>query len=712
MTRKLPTPIRGSAAAFALSGALVATGAGAQEAPLADPGQTVLPALTVEAGAVGLYGEEFATSAGGVMKSDTPILDTPRSVSVVTEKQMLERGARSLTEALQYTPGVVAGTGGNDNRSDWTRIRGFEPTVFLDGLQSYFGYYNNARPEPFLLGSISVLKGPSAMLYGNGAVGGIINESSKLPDPNAPNIVRLEVGSNSLFQSGIDMGGSFGEGNFLYRLVGLGRVADGPVDYSNDDAVAFAPSLTWAPTDATRITLLGSYQKNESSPYIQFLSPYGTLYSARPFGDGDRLPMDVFVGEPSFNYYDTERSAVTLFGEHRLSSVWSVAGSLRYSESNASYGQLWWDYDNAATGRYNPDGTINRAGERAQNDSHSWIGDLRATADFALGETRHAVMVGASFTDGRFNYDSGPAIANGPIDPFDPDYTGMADRGAIIDKPEYSLNQQSIYAQDRITWNDRLHFDIGLRYDWIQQEAQDWSSATPQSLDDGQLSTSLALLYAMDNGVSPYVSYSESFYQESVGTDAAGDPFDPTEGKQYEIGVKYQPVGTSLLFTAAAFEIIKSNILVADPNNPTYSVQNGEAKSRGFEVGAQGGWNDFTLDAGYAYLDTEDANDAPLVGVPENQASAWLGYAPQGGWLDGAMAGFGVRYVGETWASGVETPSVTLYDAMLGYTWDSGYQVQLTGRNLSDKTYVVSCDTSTCYYGDPRTIGLSLTAEF
>ena len=136
------------------------------------------------------------------MKTDTPILETPRSVSVVTQQQMQDRGVRSLAQALQYTPGVIGGSGGNDNRGDWTLIRGFEPTIFLDGMQSFFGYYNNIRPEPFLLSSIQVLKGPSAMLYGNGGAGGIVNESSKLPDPTAPNIVELTFGNERLLPVG------------------------------------------------------------------------------------------------------------------------------------------------------------------------------------------------------------------------------------------------------------------------------------------------------------------------------------------------------------------------------------------------------------------------------------------------------------------------------------------------------------------------------
>ena len=442
---------------------VAATAASAQEA------EVDLPTLTVEATGQApsetFFGPTFDNSAASVMKTDTTILDTPRSVSVVTQEQIQARGARDLAQALQYTPGVFAGTGGNDNRGDWIKIRGFEPTIFLDGLQSYFGYYNNIRPEPFLLSDIAVLKGPSGMLYGNGAVGGIVNEISKLPDPDAPNIVQLQVGSNNLFQSGIDVGGELGpDGKFLYRLVGLGRTADGPVDYSNDDAAAFMPSLTWLPTENTTVTLLGYYQKNDTSPYIQFLSPYGTLWSAEQFANGDYLDPETFVGEPEFNYYNGTRKAVTLFADHRFDDVWAIGGSLRYTESKLDYAQLWWAYDNYETGRYNPDGTINREGEIAHNNSHALIGDVHATADFILGPTAHSAMFGVSYTDGRFNYDSAPATQAGPIDPFNPVYTGMGTISPIVDKPEYSLEQTSVYAQDRIEYGN-WRLDLGLRYE-------------------------------------------------------------------------------------------------------------------------------------------------------------------------------------------------------------------------------------------------------
>ncbi|MFT3972351.1 MAG: TonB-dependent siderophore receptor [Amaricoccus sp.] len=697
----------------------MAGGARAQDAAADTAGEAAgaalaLPTLTVEGtAATGFYGQTFAGTAAGVLKSDAPIAETPRSVSVVTQQQMQDRDVRSVADALQYTPGVTA-NGGNDNRGDWVQIRGFDPRVYLDGMQSFFGYYNNVRPEPFLLSSIEVLKGPSALQFGNGPVGGIVNETSKLPDPSAPNIVELTFGTQNLFQAGIDYNGASADGKLLYRLVGMGRTADGYVNFSNDDAQAFAPSVTWAPTGDTSLTLLATYQKNDTSPYIQFLSPYGTLYSAEDFGNGDFLPGDVFVGEPEFNHFNGQRKSVSLFGEHRFDEIFGMAGSLRYTESKLDYAELWWAYDNFETGRYNTDGTINRSGERAYNDSRSLIGDLHGTADFDLAGASHSVLFGAAFTSASHDWDSYDAFITDTLDPFNPVYDGAGSitLGPFIDRPTVDFTQRSLYAQDQMVFAGRLHVDLGLRYDWLETTAEAWESADSQVLKDHKPSFSAGVLYAFDNGLAPYVSYSESLFQEAYGTNAQGNAFEPTRGTQYEAGVKYQPPGTSTLFTAAAFEITKSNLLESDPLNPNFSVQTGEATSRGVELGAQGTWQGLTFDLAYTHLNTEGADGATLAGVPDDAASAWLQYTFAGA-LDGLEAGAGIRYVGSTLdaGSGVTTPSVTLYDAMLAYSWE-GYRISVVGRNLADKTYTVNCNAYNCYYGDPRTVAVSLTAAF
>ena len=208
----------------------------------------------------------------------------------------------------------------------------------------------------------------------------------------------------------------------------------------------------------------------------------------------------------------------------------------------------------------------------------------------------------------------------------------------------------------------------------------------------------------------PYLSYSESFYQETTGADRAATPFEPTRGKQYEAGVKYQPPGTASLFTAAVFEITKSNLLQPDPLDPNFRCRPARRRRAGSSSRRRrrGAASPSTRAMPTSTPRTRPAQ--PFWGVPKNQASAWLRVRGDGR-LAGLTAGFGVRYVGSTESEGVTSPSFTLYDAMLGYLWDR-YQVMLTGRNLADTTYVTTCDTCTCYYGETRTLGLTLSAAF
>ena len=377
-------PIRPSRLAFTACAVLAAGAAGAQDI-------VELPTLTVEGDANrGFFGETFAQSAGSVMKTDTPILDTPRSVSVVTQQQIA--GAR---RAERHAGAAVhAGRDGRLSAATTTAatglyVRGFEPThvprraaVLLRLLQQ--------RPAGALPARhVAVLKGPAGMLYGNGAVGGIVNASSKLPDPSAPNIVQLEFGTNDLFQSGIDVGGALGpDGKLLYRLVGLGRSADGPVDYSNDDAAAFMPSLTWMPTDAhagDRARLLPEerHQPDASS------SCRPTARSGRREAVRERrLPARETSSSASRASTTTTPSARRCRSSPTTASTRSGRRRHRCATPRASvdYAQVWWAYDNFDTGRYNPDGTDQpRRARLADNDSHAWVGDLHATADFALG---------------------------------------------------------------------------------------------------------------------------------------------------------------------------------------------------------------------------------------------------------------------------------------------------------------------------------------
>ncbi|ETX13432.1 membrane protein [Roseivivax halodurans JCM 10272] len=670
-----------------------------------------LDAITVEdQSGGGLYGETQSLDTGGITRFEAPIAETPRSVNVVTAQQMLERGATDIEDALSYSTGVNAGQWGHDARSDWYNIRGFNPTTFHDGLLSRYGYYNDVKPEPFLLESVEVLRGPASGQYGNGEVGGVVNTTSKTAATESPDIAQLSFGSNARRQVGADFGGNFTEDDTLsWRLAGLYRESETDVEYSQDDAIAIAPSLTWRPGPDTELTLLARYQKNDATPDIQFASIYGTLYDAP---NGRKLDSDVFIGEPDNNRFDAEHRSLTALFSHRFNDVWSMDVNARWTDAEADYRHTWWGSADSPT-RYNADGTINRLVYKADNSFESYNLDVTGKAEYDLAGWDMTTLVGATYTQATYDSDTVYGQQNGPIDPFDPDYTGVTFPDPIADTPANTIEEAGAYVQTRATWNDRLHLDVGARYSWIEtgETSGTFTDATVDTTDDA-VTANVALLYRFDNGIAPYASYAESFRQESLGTDASGEPFDPTRGEQYEIGVKYQPEGTDTLLSAAVFDLTKSNLTKQDPDNPGFQTQTGEATSRGIELEAKRRFGNVFVDAGYTWLETENVSGDRIAQVPSDFGSIWADWRPQGN-LNGWSFGAGVRHTGEKWdgSDSQRTPPVTLYDAAVGWSNDR-FDVRLNARNLADEDYVSFCDTATCYFGAGRSVALTGTMKF
>lgn len=659
----------------------------------------------------GFFGESVATNSGTIMKTGDPIAETPRSVSVITEQQIQQRGARTVEDALKYTAGVTAGQWGLDARSDWSLVRGFSPTTLHDGLPARYGYYNDTTPEPFMLNSVSVLRGPASGLYGSGSVGGVVNTTSKTAAHDAPNLWQLQVGSFDRVQGALDVSGDLNEsGTLRYRFVGVSRDSKTQVDYSQDDVLALAPSITWRPSEDTELTILGNYQDADRSPLIQFASLYGTLLPATAFGNGDVLPNSLFVGEPGFDKFESEQRSITAMFKHRFNPVWSMNANFRYLEGEAEYQHAWWAFDNFGTGRYNPDGTINRTFYRAENELKTLALDTYAAAEYTLGEVQMRTILGASYSRGTYDSDFGYGVQVAPIDPFNPVYTGF-NPITVTDTPGTSVDEWGVYAQNRATF-DRWIFDFGLRYGGIETGTSNGSfGATTAAAKDSKWTGNAAIMYLFDNGLAPYVSYATSFQQDAIGADVNGNAFDPTEGEQIELGVKYQPAGTATLLSAAVFDLTKSNLLVADPVNPGFQIQTGEATSRGFEFEAYHSFGEVSVQAAYTYLDTENAAGFEIAQVPEHAASLWLNYAPKG--LPGWQFGGGVRYNGAAW-DGVgiqETPAYTLFDTAIAYEQDN-WRLALNVSNLTDERYVTTCQSGSCYFGEGRNVALTLTSNF
>ncbi|GHD46646.1 ferrisiderophore receptor [Thalassobaculum fulvum] len=654
----------------------------------------------------GSLGPTIPRSSGTATKTDTPVTEISRSISIETRQQIVDKGGQRLEDTYLYSAGVRGGTYGYDLRGNWASIRGFDiPAEYLDGLQFDNSlYYNNTLPEVPLLERVEIIKGPAGSLYGNSTVGGLLNAVSKRPEAETSRRITAEYGTHERKQTTLDVTGRIDEqGKVLGRFVGLLRDSETQVDHGRNDAIALAPSLTFRPTPDTDITVLGRYQKQDGTPDTQFLSRYGTV---EPAYNGRYLSTGTFVGEPGFDKLEAESAAITIDADHRLNDIWSLGGAVRYSESNSHYNHAWWAYADYPT-RYASDGTIDRTFYTQYGSTQILVGDVNATADFRTGPVTHKLLFGAAYNDTTADNDTGYGTSTGRIDPFNPVYTGIPSI-TVADTPAVNFKQAGVYAQDQLRIYDRWLVTAGAR--WDQVETDNPNSGINAS--DSDITVNLGLMYKFDNGISPYVSYNESFRQENFGTDVNGASFDPTRGVQYEVGVKYEIPGVPSLITASVFEITKSNILVTDPDNPTYKVQSGEATSRGFELEGQVKLGEFEVEANYAFLKTEGDDGEPLYGIPDHAASTWVTWRPGGTW-EGFKAGAGVRYVGSSHGySGADgADSYTLGDAMIGYEFDT-WDLTLNVRNLTDETYVTSADSTTGYYGERRTIVLRLGVNF
>lgn len=317
----------------------VAKSAPPKAAPAAAPSPTPAlpesPAPGQAGSATGPVKDYVATSSATATKTDTPLKETPQSISVVGKEQIRDQGAQTLQEATRYVPGVFADPYGPDSRGDSSIIRGIAGSYFIDGLRTTYGYSQTTAPiEPFALERLEVLRGPASMLYGQVPTGGLINGVSKLPSEIAHREVTAEYGSFDFKQAKLDMTGPLtDDGKWLYRIVGLARDADTQVDFVDNDRLMLAPSLTYRPTNATSITVLGNFRDDHSGSTQQFYPAIGTL---TPNDSGQRISHSTYGGEPG-DYYDTQAQSGTLLFDHKFSDILQLHHVSRYAHTENAY---------------------------------------------------------------------------------------------------------------------------------------------------------------------------------------------------------------------------------------------------------------------------------------------------------------------------------------------------------------------------------------
>lgn len=222
----------------------------------------------------------LAGKSSTASKTDTPLLETPQSISVVTDKQMEAQNVGTLAEALRYTPGVQSEPFGFEPRMTQIKLRGFdaaETGLYQDGLKLVNpGFAVSHNLEPFGAERVEVPRGPASVLYGQAS--GLVNFVSKKPIFAAfGGDIKFEAGNYDRLQGGLDVHGTLRDQKDLaYRLVALGRDSHTQIDYITDNRVYVAPSLTWKPSDRTTLTFLSHYQKDQTQPSQRYPAA-GTL---------------------------------------------------------------------------------------------------------------------------------------------------------------------------------------------------------------------------------------------------------------------------------------------------------------------------------------------------------------------------------------------------------------------------------------------------
>ncbi|WP_448725412.1 TonB-dependent siderophore receptor [Pseudomonas farris] len=668
-----------------------------------------------------------ATRTAAGTKTDTALVEAPRSISVATRQQMEDRGVQNLDDAVRYMPGIVASSYGSDTRADWLLVRGFEPTQFLDGLPLPKGVYANPKQETWNLDRLALLRGPASSVYGQTPPGGLLDMVSRRPSAESSNEIQVQYGSDNHRQINFASTGKIDdEGRFLYGLSGVLRDSGTQVDHIDNKRYNIAPSLTWNIDEDTKFTLLTQFTRDDTGITSQFLPVQGTKIRS-PLGD---ISHHKNLGDPDWEYYDRTYYALGYAFEHRLNDVWQFKQNLRYTKTDLSFQAL-------TPGAYpftqvDAEGNVGRSSTSVDEDISQFAVDNNFQGDFATGDIRHTLLIGLDHQRTNTNYTSifGDGLTTNVNNPIYGQPIGRPSRSTAFYDYDQKTYQTGLYVQDQMAL-DQWRLTLGGREDWIHTGTKFFNKGDATNTErDKKFSGNAAISYVFDSGFVPYLSYAESFQPTSKATASPTESFKPTEGKQWELGIKYQPPGSNTLLTAAVYNLTQKNVSVTTTNSDNVSItsQTGEVKVKGLELEAVSDVTDnLKVIAAYTLAKSEvqkgDFKGNRLQLMPNQQASLWADYTWHNGVLDGFGIGAGARYTGNTYGDQGNTwlgkaDAYTVFDAAVHYDLGrldnslKGASLALNATNLFDKDYISTCDSFYCYYGDQRSVVASATYKW
>ncbi|MEX2692267.1 TonB-dependent siderophore receptor [Rhizobium mongolense] len=682
-----------------------------------DDGATVLQEIVVRGGsggviqADGYVGKSSATGA----KTDTPFIETPQSISSVTEQQLKDRNPQTLLDTLAYTPGTRVGAYGFDPRFDSFAVRGFDVTytgVFRDNLRQPGAGSSLFKTEPYGLEGVSILRGPSSALYGASGAGGLYNLITKRPTEDPYHELQLQYGTEQRYQGQFDFSGPVNDHDpFYYRLTGLYRDANTEQISVPDDRVYIAPAFTWKPDEDTKLTILGEYSRTKTGGTAAY-------YNDPVTGE----VTDYFAGNPAFNDSVQNQGRIGYEFEHRLNDTFVFRQNARFSTLNIDTDWAFAYAPNAV------DPTLlDRSAGTFDERLTAFVIDNQLEAKFDTGDVDHTLLAGLDLTRLRWRSLDGRGVSP-PLD------TNNPNAGASVPHIDFQTEtvqdqwQAGTYLQDQMRYDAWL-LTLGGRYDWVWTDTEntDLVADTVDTISqkDKEFSGRIGLSYETDFGLVPYISYSTAFAPNAGINRETNAPFKPTESEQEEIGVKYLLAESNTMLSAALFNIDQKNSLYYEvvnlPSGPeNIQVQRGKIRSRGLEIEANTSLdNGLSLVASYTYTDAKILEGPTgtvgnyVSSVPKHMASLWANYKFQeSSPVYGMGFGFGARYIGKSYGNDENTrenSARVLFDAAVSYDFAAldkkydGLSLQVNAANLFDRREPV-CSAGFCYRDQGRSV--------
>ena len=673
---------------------------------------TVLVSATLENGRLG---DEAATGSNlGLSR-----LQTPASVDVITRRQLEDRGDAGLVEAIARAPGLSSMPHPRNGGSSLAS-RGFTDTVSVmrlyDGMRQYGGTGITFPFSTWAVERIEVLRGPAAVIYGEGAVGGVVNVIPKQPTRGAvQNEMQAALGSEGTRRLAFGSGGAL-DARWSYRFDASGERSSGWVDMgdSSNRAVSGALRFDVSPELDVRLSVAQGRQKP-------------MRYFGTPLVEGRQLAA---LREKNYNVADSRidyRDGWTdLLANWRPNDNTTVRSRLYHVDSRRHW-------RNAEAYVYDP---ATRLIERSDNteilhDQEQTGNTTTATSKGRLFGRDNQVSAGFDINQASFTHTNNTYVgSSGPVDPFDPEPGLFTSPVPTIPRYRIEAKQYALFMEDRLALSDKWTVLGGLRYDHADVERQNLVAGT-RAFDKtfANLGWRFGTVYAITPDASVYGQVAKAADPASslFFLSPANSGFENATGRQLEVGLKQAFWNRHGEWTLAVYDIGKDKLLTRDPANPAQSIQVGKRSSSGIE-GTLGmtlarGW---TLDANAALLRARFDDFVELVGgapvsragklppdVPKRTANLWLRSDFQPGWSLGA----GLRHVGARFADNANTlrmPSYTTVDASLRWKASPQTSLSLRGFNLFDKRYY-----ATAYYtptqwlaGPDRRVELVLDHRF